>query len=80
MSEETRPTPTEQPAQPKRTSPVSVRITDIKMPFASVMVLTLKFYVAAFIIGIFFFIVTTLLFTVIGSLVSSVFQRMLFVR
>jgi hypothetical protein len=80
MSEETRPTPTEQPAQPKRTGPVSVRITDIKMPFASVMALTLKFYIAAFIIGIFFFVLTTLLFTVIGSLISSVFQRMLFAR
>ncbi len=80
MSEQTQATSTEQPAQPKRSGPVSVRITDINLPFTSVFVLTLKFYIAAFIIGIFFFFLTALFFSIIGPLIFSGFQRMLFMR
>ncbi len=78
MSEQTPPTSAEPVPPPRRTGPVAVRITDLKIPFSSVLVI--KFYAAAFIVGIFFFMFTTLLLSVIGPGINSIFSRLLFGR
>ncbi len=80
MSEQTPPTSAEPVPPPRRTGPVTVRITDLKIPFSSVLVLVIKFYVAAFIVGICFFILTTLLLSVIGPGINSIFSRLLLGR
>ncbi len=80
MSEQIPPTTAEPAPPPRRTGPVTVRITDLKIPFSSVLVLVIKFYAAAFIVGIFFFILTTLLLSVIGPGINSIFSRLLFGR